>query len=80
MCERGEFHFGQGGRPFDGFDKLTAGELRAGGGIADFQRPAAPRADRAADGVIRMPEWLRITVGTKAQNERLLAELAAARR
>jgi len=27
-----------------------------------------------------MPEWLRITVGTKAQNERLLAELAAARR
>jgi histidinol-phosphate aminotransferase len=25
-----------------------------------------------------MPEWLRMTVGTKAQNERLLAELAAA--
>ena len=24
-----------------------------------------------------MPEWLRITVGTKAQNERLLAELDA---
>jgi len=27
-----------------------------------------------------MPEWLRITVGTHAQNERLLAELDAARR
>jgi histidinol-phosphate aminotransferase len=27
-----------------------------------------------------MPEWLRITVGTKAQNERLLAELDAVRR
>jgi len=25
-----------------------------------------------------MPEWIRVTVGTRAQNERLLAELAAA--
>ena len=27
-----------------------------------------------------LPEWVRVTVGTAAQNERVLAELAAVRR
>ncbi len=70
----------------DGFKKLGLGFVPGGGNflLVKVGDGAAVFAALQARGIITrpvrpygLPEWLRITVGTPAQNERLLAALAA---
>ena len=48
-----------------------------GDGARVYEALLAPRRHRAADGRLRLPAHLRVTVGTPAENERFAESLAA---